>query len=156
MTYSILITDDQKDIHHDFEKIISSLKPKIKSNLDKQEEKLFGSTTSKVLPKIDFQFFNAYQGEEAVNLVNQKKIENSPFSLAIVDEKMPPGITGIETIQHIWEIDPNLPVIFTTGLLEFQTSIRLAEFFPNDHLLILRKPFNIIELKQMVWVLLNH
>jgi signal transduction histidine kinase/DNA-binding response OmpR family regulator len=62
---------------------------------------------------------------------------------------MPPGWDGVETIEHLWRIDPALQVVLCTALVDLawdQVSHRLGQ---SDQLLILRKPFDSIEVWQL-------
>ena len=38
----------------------------------------------------------------------QTTAAGNPYALAFVDVRMPPGWDGIETIDRLWQTDPNL------------------------------------------------
>jgi len=61
-----------------------------------------------LLAEKGYEVFTCTNGEDAVAEVNQKG-----FDLIFLDEMMP-GIGGLETLQRIKEIDPNVPVVMVT------------------------------------------
>ncbi len=66
---------------------------------------------------------------------------------------MPTGGDGIETIEKLWQIDPALQIVACTDCPDDwweQTRHRLAM---NDNLVILKKPFDKIELAQLAHTL---
>ena len=105
----IMIIDDNPSIHLDFIKVLTSSSTKAELNhFDKQ---LFNTETTQnensdieiFLPK--FIFNTACQGQEAIKKI--KEMANGVhYALAFVDIRMPPGWDGIETIKHMWKIDP--------------------------------------------------
>src|SRR5690349_18437929 len=106
INYRILIVDDNRAIHEDFRKIITSACGDA-SPLDEVETSLFGEQSAKEeLPP--FEISSAFQGQEALKLVVQAREEGRPYAMAFVDVRMPPGWDGIETIGHLWKADPDL------------------------------------------------
>ena len=63
--------------------------------------------------------------------------------------RMPPGWNGIKTAQEIWKVDPNLPIVICTAYTDYTWDEIVAELPRSELLLILKKPFDNIELKQM-------
>jgi signal transduction histidine kinase/AmiR/NasT family two-component response regulator len=62
---------------------------------------------------------------------------------------MPPGWDGIKTIEHIWAVDPELQVVICTAYSDYSWEDMLEKFGENDRLLILKKPFDNIEVRQL-------
>jgi CheY-like chemotaxis protein len=95
----ILIVDDNRAIHEDFRKIL--LGREVDENLQELEATLFGS----VVPALDmpgvFQLDSAFQGAEALALVQRSHEDHQPYSVAFVDMRMPPGWDGLETIERL-------------------------------------------------------
>jgi CheY-like chemotaxis protein len=60
------------------------------------------------LEKKGYEVITASNGEDAINLVKQNS-----FDLIFLDENMP-GISGLETLNHIKNLDAGLPVIMIT------------------------------------------
>src|ERR1019366_7410239 len=46
-----------------------------------------------------------------VERVQQALDEGRPYAMAFVDMRMPPGWDGLETIEHLWAIDPDVQIV---------------------------------------------
>lgn len=143
----ILIVDDTHSIHQDFEKI---LLVENNNTLEDMEAMLFGQGLSNTNSNaIDFQLDSAFQGSEALEKVKQSVSEQRPYALAFVDVRMPPGWDGIQTIEYLWQVDPNLQVVICTAYSDYSWQETFARLGNSDNLLILKKPFENIEVLQM-------
>ncbi len=156
----ILLVDDNKAIHEDFKKILHSEKNQIKKQeFDHLEQELFGAkkeeekeaefTAGKDILAELFTLDSAYQGEEALQLVKSAVQSGKPYSLAFVDIRMPPGWDGIVTIQHLWEVDPYLQVVICTAYADYSWKEILQKLHNSSNYLILKKPFDVIEIRQI-------
>lgn len=147
--YRILVIDDNPQIHEDFRKIFA---PKISTKLDKEEQILFGNKSEQT--KLDhFQLDFAFQGEEALKLVQQSIKLNKPYAVIFVDIRMPPGWDGIETIGKIWEVDADAQTVICTAYSDYSWEDIYKKFGETDRLLILKKPFDSIEVRQFATTL---
>lgn len=99
-----------------------------------------------------YQIDSALQGEEGLELVKQSLAYNTPYATAFIDIRMPPGWDGIETAQKIWEVDPDLPIVLCTAHCDYSWDIIQTKLGRTDQLLILKKPFEPIELLQIAAV----
>ena len=144
--YRLLIVDDNRAIHEDFRKILSSTNES--AELDNMEAELFGEEVSKTVNDI-FEIDSALQGQEGYEMVRKAKAENRPYSLAFIDMRMPPGWDGIETIEHIWQEDPELQVVICSAYSDHSWSEISQRLGSSNQLLILKKPFDNIEIIQM-------
>ncbi len=142
----ILIVDDNRAIHGDFAAILA---PGHQSNtlLNEAEAVIFGKATAS--EPDDFDLDSAFQGQEALEKVKQALAENRPYAMAFVDVRMPPGWDGIETISRIWKVDPDLQVVICTAFSDYQWSEINDILGQTDRLLILKKPFDNIEVYQL-------
>ncbi len=119
----ILVIDDNRDIHDCFREILSG-------------------------PPTGFTMQSAYQGEEGVELLHRALEKSQPYAVAFVDMRIPPGIDGIETITRLWELDADLQVVICTGHSDCRWN-ELTRLGNSDRLLILKKPFDLVEVRQM-------
>jgi len=62
--------------------------------------------------------------------------------------RMPPGWDGVETAERLWQIDPRLQIVFCTAFSDYSWSDVLTRLDARDRLLILKKPFDAIEVYQ--------
>lgn len=139
----ILIVDDTPAIHQDFHKILG---PQDQEHLSNIESSLFGSHQA---PDQHFQLDSAYQGQEAVELVKRAQAEGRPYALAFLDMRMPPGWDGLQTIEHLWKIDPHLQIALCTAFSDYSWEAMAERIEFGDQLLILKKPFDSLEIRQM-------
>ncbi|PTX94574.1 response regulator [Opitutus sp. ER46] len=93
------------------------------------------------------------QGEEGIAAVRRALDSGQPYAIAFVDMRMPPGVDGIETTRRLWEIDPQLQVIICTGVSDHSWESTVLQLGATDNLLILKKPFDKIEVLQMAHAL---
>lgn len=139
----ILIIDDTPAIHQDFRKILC---PEDQDLLDSTEALLFGTYSC---PPQHFQLDSAYQGEEGLERVKQAQAEGKPYALAFIDMRMPPGWDGLLTIEHLWKADPHLQIALCTAFSDYSWESMAARIEFGDQLLILKKPFDSLEIRQM-------
>ena len=140
----VLIVDDQRSIHDDFRKILGATtrSEDTESELMTLESELLGLTNNKVGETATFKVESAFQGEEALKLVQDAKSKGEPFALAFVDMRMPPGWDGMETCRRLWSVDPGLQVVICTAYSDYSWSEIVRGLGHSDRLLLLRKPFD--------------
>ncbi|MDP1601684.1 MAG: EAL domain-containing protein [Legionella sp.] len=149
----IIIIDDNPDIHRDFIKILTISNHA--SKLSELDRELFGEKSSADdednLPQFDIE--TASQGEEGVEKIKKALEEGSPFALAFIDIRMPPGIDGIETIKRIWEFDQDIQVVICTAYSDYSWEETVKALGLSDSLLILKKPFDVVAVRQLAGAL---
>ena len=144
----ILIIDDQESIHQDYRKIIAP-PPTERAELAAVEAELFGNVVSERAEERElYEIDSAFQGEEAVVLVQQALAEGRPYAVAFVDIRMPPGCDGIQTIRKMWGYDPDLLVVICSAYSDYCWEDIVRELGRTDRFLILRKPFENMEVRQ--------
>jgi len=146
----ILLVDDNEVIHQTFKKIFTHYANQNTQN--PLEVELFNGVSP--APNLDFQVEvdSAFQGEEAYQLIQQKKAANQSYAMAFVDIRMPPGWDGLETILKLWEVDPNLMVVICTAFSDF-TLAEMKDKLHSGRFFILKKPFEMDEVQQLVSVI---
>ena len=63
--------------------------------------------------------------------------------------RMPPGWDGLETIEQLWRVDPNLQIALCTAYSDYSWEAMAERLEFGDQLLILKKPFDSLEIRQM-------
>ncbi len=147
--HRILIVDDNASIHTDFRKL---LEPPLRCEVEQAERDLFGASSAgtPTSPCDErFDIYSAYQGSEALALVQASIEEGQPYRMAFVDIRMPPGWDGIETIEQLWKVDPNLEVVICSAYSDYSWRQIVTRLGRTDQFLVLRKPFDAIEIRQM-------
>lgn len=143
----ILIVDDLPEIHDDFSRILAP-KPDSRASLDALKVQMFGDILS-ARPSVSFELDFASQGEQAVAWAAQARAEGRPHALAFVDVRMPPGWDGIETIEHLWRADPFLQIVICSAYSDYSWNDIAVCFPATDSLLVLKKPFEPVEVLQL-------
>lgn len=145
--FRIIIIDDNPDIHKDFVKILMPIEKQ--SNLDELKTKVFGTAEKEKVNLPRFQIDSAMQGQEGFEKIQQAFKLQRPYALAFVDIRMPPGWDGVETIKNIWKIDSNIQVVICTAFSDYSWEETVKELGMSDNLLILKKPFDNIAVRQL-------
>jgi diguanylate cyclase (GGDEF)-like protein/PAS domain S-box-containing protein len=143
-SYRLLIIDDNEAIHDDLKKIL--LPRVIDSQLADDEAFLFGVSTQ---ASVTFEIDSAFQGQEGLECVLKAQASGQPYALAFIDVRMPPGWDGIETIGHLWKVDPDLQVVICTAHSDYNWSDISTHLGVSDNFVVLKKPFDIIEATQL-------
>jgi signal transduction histidine kinase len=150
--HRILIVDDNPAIHEDFKKIFTATKAAVEENFDEADAALFGDDGA-VASEHDFTLDSAFQGQEGLELIRRSIDKQSPYAMAFIDVRMPPGWDGIETISRIWKEYPELQVVVCTAYSDYSWSDMVKKLGQSDRLLILKKPFDNIEVLQLACAL---
>lgn len=147
----ILIIDDNRAIHEDFRKILQR-RVEIRTALADTKAFLFGGEPEGPKP-IEFEIDSAYQGQQGLKMVQEALRSGRPYALAFVDIRMPPGWDGIETIGHIWKECPDVQIVICTAYSDYSWQEMIDQLGKSDSLLMLKKPFDNIEVMQLAHAL---
>ncbi len=149
----VLVVDDNSAIHEDFKKILNP-GSSAKARLDAFEAEVFGETrfSTGLAP---FEIDSAFQGQAGFALVQQSIASGRPYAMAFIDVRMPPGWDGIETTAKIWEIYPHLQIVICTAHSDYSWDEMIAKLGISSRLIILKKPFDAIEVLQLTHALVE-
>lgn len=98
------------------------------------------ATIARALGALGYAVREADSGAAAVAVVRAE-----PIALVILDFVMP-GMDGAEAAREIAEIEPDLPIIFSTG----HAALRALRSAAGDEVEVLEKPFTLDELDALV------
>ncbi len=145
----VLLIDDNPGIHEDFRKILGATEAQ--SSVDDARAAFFGDAAPATTKprKHEFDLTSALQGREGYEAVQTAREAAAPFALAFVDVRMPPGWDGIETVQKIWEVDSEIQIVICTAFSDYSYEEIVERLGQTDRLLILKKPFDPIEVCQL-------
>ena len=147
----ILVVDDNPEIHHDFEQILAP-EEQLSSELGELERTLFGDSAASTLQA---EVVMADQGQQGVQLVESALQRGEPFSVAFVDCRMPPGWDGVETTRRMFELDDRIQVVLTTAYSDYSWEGFFEALGKSDRFLILKKPFEVVEVRQLAHALVE-
>src|SRR6202049_4886563 len=95
----------------------------------------------RMLLKPNYQSHTPHCVESGIKLLKEKQPDT-----IVMDIRMP-GITGIEGLRQIREIDPNLSVIMLTGFGALETAKEALGLGANDYI---SKPFDAREMREVI------
>jgi diguanylate cyclase len=142
----VLVIDDNRAIHDDFRKILTRADDG-EAEFAAAELAIFGEAPS-VDPRPIFNVDSALQGKDGVECVRAALAAGRPYAVAFVDMRMPPGWDGLETIEKLWAIDGDVQVVICSAHSEYDWTEVVARLGHADKLLIIKKPFEPIEVLQ--------
>jgi two-component system sensor histidine kinase/response regulator len=149
----ILVIDDNRSIHDDFRKILAPNPGRRSAALTATEAALFGEPATDAPAPEQFELDDAYQGREGFDLLRRALEEGRPYVVAFVDVRMPPGWDGVQTIVRLWEQDSHLQTVICTAHSDYSWKQVVEKLGQTDQLLILKKPFDPVEVRQLACAL---
>ncbi len=147
-TPRVLVIDDNRAIHDDFRKILGA-GCAVDTEFDQLEALLLEESTAQD-QRAPITLDSAYQGQEGYEMVQRARAEGQPYCLAFVDIRMPPGWDGIETVLKIWESDPEIQIVICSAYSDYSWEDMVRKLGQSDRFLVLKKPFDSIEVRQFV------
>ena len=149
----ILVVDDNEAIHSDFRKVLCG-QANPSAALQTARDALFGELPpEKDVLHQPYEIDSAFQGQQALEMVVQAIRDGRPYAMAFVDVRMPPGWDGIETVKRLWREYPELEVVLCTAYSDYSWEEVVEEFGQTDRFLILKKPFDNVEVRQLAFAL---
>jgi CheY-like chemotaxis protein len=175
----ILVVDDNPSIHADFRKILCPASSQGR-NLEALEASLFGASPSStrapgvptppppsgtrppnagpaqstVGSTTQFSVDYASQGRDGFDAVRRMLKSKTPYALAFIDMRMPPGWDGIETSAHIWEVDPAIQIVICSAYSDYSWH-EVVRRLNRPALRLLQKPFDTKDVLDLAWKLTN-
>ncbi|MGH7241862.1 MAG: EAL domain-containing protein [Phycisphaerales bacterium] len=141
----ILLIDDNEAIHADIRKILAPAASD--GSIEALEAALFG--TKGEASARTFELDSALQGREGVDKAATAVTQGRPYAVAFVDMRMPPGWDGLETIERLWEKDPDIQVVICSAHSDYSRDQIVERLGATHRLLILKKPFDPAEISQL-------
>jgi CheY-like chemotaxis protein len=142
----ILIIDDNPRIHRDFDLVL--LDECGNSELDADERRLYGLKHHTGAQRASYLLDHAQSGLEGIEKTRQAVQEGRFYQLAFVDIRMP-GLDGVETIERLWQVDPKMQIVICTAYADYSQEDLVRRLGHTDKLLLLKKPFDSIEVTQL-------
>jgi CheY-like chemotaxis protein len=143
----ILVIDDNQAIHDDFRKVLdpeAAPSPALRQAAAALFDRDVPPST-----RPSYEIDTVLRGQDGVELVRKAMEEGRPYAMAYVDMRMPNGWNGLETTRRLWQIAPGLRVVLCTAFSDFSWNEIREELRHSDRFLILKKPFDNIEVEQL-------
>ncbi len=155
--YRILVVDDTPSVHDDFRRIFMP-KDAALAALDALASDLFESeapepTALDVHPSATYRVDHASQGREGLHMVEAARMLGDPYALVFMDIRMPPGWDGIESTTRVIASDPDVQVVLCTAYADQSWREQMARLSARDRVLIVKKPFDVVEVQQLAGAL---
>lgn len=148
----ILVIDDDQEIWKAYQKVLD-YRSSPESSTGKQLAALLieGSNTPDPAsaPQPHFELSYASQGQKGYTMLREAAACGSPYSVAFIDIRMPPGWDGMETAARIRQFDPNVEIVIVTAYTDRSREEIVRTVGAPEKLLFLRKPFDPEELFQL-------
>jgi YesN/AraC family two-component response regulator len=142
----ILVIDDNQDIYRDFRLAFQHESPN--PELRASEDPVFPGEARHKPARPEYEVEHALSGLEGLEKLRQALAEERPFQLAFVDIRMP-GMDGVKTVTELWHIDPLIQIVLVTAYADNSWEELALRLGRTDKLLMLKKPFEYIEVIQM-------
>jgi len=109
------------------------------------DESIVRQVLCKMLARLGYDCVETADGAEAVSAFWKALQERAPFAAVIVDLTVPGGMGGREALPLIREMDPNVPVIVSSGYSSDLVMANYREFGFNG---IICKPFRLEDVQR--------
>lgn len=151
----ILVVDDNPMILDSYAKILQRSGDPVNDRLDTLETALFGTKTPEGVKPRRFLLDCVRDGQLGCDRVKELQAANCRVAVAFVDMRMPGQMDGLQTIAALWAIDPDIQIVICTAFTDHSWEDITARIGETDKLLILRKPFERIEVLQLACALME-
>ncbi len=141
----VLVIDDNRLIHEDFQKILA---PALNEQLAAAEAALFPELGGTPKRRI-FEIERAFQGLDGIERMRRAMEEGRPPAVAFLDIRMPPGIDGVDTALRLLELSDELQIVLCTAHSDYSWEDLVERLGYTDRVLLLKKPFCAIEVLQI-------
>lgn len=146
-SHAILVVDDNESIHHDFDRILG--RHQSAEDLARYEAAFYGQAAEADTVPYGFQVDHALQCDVAVSMVQQAVACNQPYAVAFIDVTVTTAGDDFALVDGLWQADPDLSIVICTASLQCSREELDSRVTRPGQLLILRKPFDTLEVTQL-------
>jgi len=108
-----------------------------------EDEVIVRNTAGQMLEYFGYEVEFAWDGVEAISLYKQAKESGHPFYVVIMDLSVPGGMGGMEAVQELLRVDPDVKAIATSGYID---DLVMSDFKHYGFTAAIAKPYQILEL----------
>ena len=145
----ILVVDDEPAMHDSYARSFAAQRGEAEDALDAMAAELFADQQPAAAnDATEFDVNHQHQGLDAVAEISRALTAGTPYAVAFIDIRMPPGIDGRETARRIRELDPEINLVIVTGYSDFSPVEISKVAGPADKIFYIAKPFEVAEIVQ--------
>ncbi|MEH3157511.1 MAG: EAL domain-containing protein [Sphingomonas taxi] len=145
----LLIVDDEPAMHDSYVRSFAPPSAAGSDALGAMAAELFGDDAPATAVEAEaFDLTHCRQGLDAVAAVEAALAAGTPYAVAFIDVRMPPGIDGRETARRIRALDPEINLVIVTGFSDFAPIEISRVAGPADKIFYIAKPFEVAEIVQ--------
>lgn len=100
------------------------------------------------LSAANFDVASTHREQSGFTMVGQALAQGRPYAMCILDICMRPGRDGIAIIEQLWRVDPRMQVVVCSDRTADDWGQAAERLGNPDRMLVLRKPFEPIEVQQ--------
>jgi len=145
-TFYIHLPASKKEIDR-----VEAVEEKLVSGKEKilvmDDDDIIRDVAGKMLTKLGYEVDFARDGSEAIELYKKSKNSGRPFDVVIIDLTIPGGMGGRETMQKLFEIDPHVKAIVSSG---YSDDAVMSNYTNYNFKGVIAKPYRIEELSRTV------
>ncbi len=116
------------------------------------DEDIIRRLAGDMLNYLGYQSESAADGEETIEKFKEARDSGKPYDLIIMDLTIPGAMGGKEAIERLLSIDPGVKAIVSSG---YSNDPILSEYRKYGFSGIVKKPYRLAELSQIVYAVLN-
>ena len=135
-------------MHDSYRRSFARARSEAGEALDAMAADLWGDTPAVADEGPDYALTHVTQGLDAVAEVDRALRAGTPYAVAFIDIRMPPGIDGRETARRIRALDPEINLVIVTGFSDFSPLEISKVAGPADKIFYIAKPFEVAEVQQ--------
>lgn len=154
IVFRILAVDDDETILGLYQWIFSEFaSTALKQSIQASDAAYLSSETAILANKIGFDLQCVDNATDAVAHVERANQEKTPFSLCLLDIRMPNGPDGLWAAEEIRKLDQHIDIVIVSAYSDFNPETMSPKLGPANKLFYLRKPFHRVEILQLATAL---
>ena len=150
-SYRALVIDGDAAVHELFKRVLTSAPQTEPDNVFAREEGDRGTAALTDFPT--FEVDSAFRGEEGLARIGESLEAGRPYTMVFAGMQTSPGWDGIETVSRVWKESFELQIVICTEHKDFSWHEIVRRFGHSGRLLILTKPFDSTEVRQVAYSL---
>jgi CheY-like chemotaxis protein len=111
------------------------------------DEELIRTLSRELLGRLGHTVDVAEHGQEALEKYQDAMATGKPFDIVILDLTIRGGMGGLETIQKLFQIDPAVKAIVSSG---YSDDAAMSEYRKQGFRSFLKKPYRVGDLQRTV------